>query len=72
MPFVFGIHLSCIFIIDTVNLDYQCEYTFGLVCRGLDWAIQNLLVQFGTTANYIFRPTMQGNPLIQSLSKSNS
>ena len=72
MQFVFGINLLCIFIIGTVYLDYQCEYTFDLVCLGLDWAIQNLLVQFGTTANYVFRPLWQGNPSIETLSKSNS
>ena len=72
MQFVFGIHWLCIFIIGTVNLDYQCEYAFGLVCVGLDWAIQNLLVQFRTTANYVFCSMWQGNPSIQSLSKSNS
>ena len=72
MLFVFGMHWSCICIKGTVNLDYQCEYAFGLVCRGLDWAIQNLLVQFGTTANYIFLLMMGGNPSIQVLSKSNS
>ena len=64
MAFVFGINSSCTFITGTVNLDYQCEYAFGLVCRGLDRSIQNLLVQFGTTANYVFSPMMLGNPSI--------
>ena len=56
--------------IGTVTFDHQVEYAFNFLCNMLDWAVQNLLVQYAQTSNYIFVQTIGHHTSLQALRKS--
>ena len=68
MPFVCN-DRQFVFI-GTVTFDHQVEYAFDFLCNMLDWAIQNLLVQYAQTSNYIFIQTVRNLMSLQVLHKS--
>ena len=68
MPFVCN-DRQFVFI-GTVTIDHQVEYAFDFLCNMLDWAIQNLLVQYAQTSNYIFVQTVGHLTSLQALHKS--
>ena len=68
MPLVCNDH-QLVFI-GTVTFDHQVEYAFDFLCNMLDWAIQNLLVQYAQTSNYIFVHTIGNLTSLQALCKS--
>ena len=56
--------------IGTVTIDHQVEYAFDFLCNMLNWAIQNLLVQYAQTSNCIFVQTVRNLTSLQALHKS--
>ena len=68
MPFVCNDH-QFVFI-GTATIDHQVEYAFDFLCNMLDWEIQNLLVQYAQTSNYIFIQTVGNLMSLQALRKS--
>ena len=68
MPFVCN-DRQFVFI-GTVTINHQVEYAFDFLCNMLDWAIQNLLVQYAQTSNYIFIQTVRHHTSLQALHKS--
>ena len=70
MPFLCNDH-QFVFI-GTVTFDHQVENAFDFLCNMLDWAIQNLLVQYAQTSNYIFVQTVRNLMSLQALCRSMS
>ena len=52
-----------------ITLDNNCQFVFAVACQGLDWAINNLLVPYRASANYVFQTVLNGIPSITVLGK---
>ena len=52
-----------------ITLDNDCQFVFDVVCKGLDWAINNLLVPYRASANHVFQTVLNGTPSITVLGK---
>ena len=65
--FVPSLMITYFFFSGQVVVDNHCQFAYDIACRGLDWAIRNLLVPYGTSVNYVFGMVFNGCPSIQAL-----